>query len=374
MIAGGRYELLHVAGKGGMAEVWRAVLHDGTTTRPVAVKRILFDIQRDPAIVALFKEEARVGSQLRHPNIVRVLEFGRDESGSYFLVLEWVEGMDFLEYMRSFHATGVHVPWQAVAAFGYQALRGLTAAHERLDSRGNIRPVIHRDLSPSNLLLGIDGILKIADFGLSRATDRATMTFPNIIKGKVSYTAPELTTGQRASTLSDIYCLGVTLWESLAARKLFAGSTYTDVIRAMRAWQVPDLGKVRPDAPAALVQAIERAISKDPMQRFASAREMSSAFAAVLRTTAQPVDPSRLGASVRSAKARLAKLAPEPAPVAEPEEDSLMDSFELTIDSQVDYPSSPSAARNFRRDLSEPFTEDIDEMPTVKRPSPTLKT
>ncbi|PKN48873.1 MAG: serine/threonine protein kinase, partial [Deltaproteobacteria bacterium HGW-Deltaproteobacteria-20] len=177
MIAG-RYELLEVAGTGGMAAVWRGVLREGDKVTPVAIKRILADIARDPTVVALFQEEARVGRQLAHPNIVQVLDYGKDEAGAGYLVMEWVEGVDLFDYMRSYHAARVHVPWRAVAAIGYQTLRGLVAAHERIDDEGRRRPVIHRDLTPSNVLLGVDGVVKVADFGLARATDRATMTFP----------------------------------------------------------------------------------------------------------------------------------------------------------------------------------------------------
>lgn len=371
-LLGGRYELLEVCGKGGMAVVWRALRHHrhgGTTT--VAIKRMLVDISRDPATVALFVEEARVGAQLAHPNIVRVLEFGTDEFGSYYLVLEWVDGLDLLEYMRSFHQGGVHVPWQAAAAIALQALRGLVGAHERVDRDGKRRPVIHRDLSPSNILIGTDGVVKIADFGLARAMDRMTMTLPNVIKGKLAYTAPEVATGKKATERSDLFSLGITLWECLAARRIFPGDTNIDVFRAIQAWDFPPLRDLRPDIPADLILAIGRAMERDPNRRFATAREMAAVFAGVMRDARPHVGATALGASVSTAKQRLVAI-DQDIPITIAEAPSAVS--EVSIDVPVDFASSPSAARvGSRRTLAEQSIDDDDFTPTERRlPEPLI--
>lgn len=349
----GRYELVEVAGTGGMAAVWRGVLHEGSRTRPVAIKRILVDIARDPTVVALFQEEARVGRQLNHPNIVQVLDYGKDDAGASYLVMEWVDGLDFFDYMRSFHGARVHVPWQAVAAIGYQTLRGLIVAHERVDESGQRRPVIHRDLTPSNILVGTDGVVKVADFGLARATDRATMTFPNMIKGKVSYTAPELLYGKKADEKSDIYCLGVTMWEALAARKLFSGKNNVEVLHAIQVGTVPPLDKFRPDVPPELIHIIHRALYRDPASRWVSAREMAKPLLAFVRSIQPPVDAPRLGASVVHARQRLEAIDGEIPVVIEdkPSEESI----EISVELEVDFDASPASARPFRAELSDPF-------------------
>ncbi len=352
-IIAGRYELLEVAGTGGMAAVWRGVAREGTRTRPVAIKRILVDIARDPTVVALFQEEARVGRQLNHPNIVQVLDYGKDEAGASYLVMEWVEGMDFFDYMRSFHGARVHVPWQAAAAIGYQTLRGLVAAHERVDETGRRRPVIHRDLTPSNMLVGIDGIVKVADFGLARATDRATMTFPNMIKGKVSYTAPELLRGKKASEKSDIYCLGVTLWEALAARKLFPGSNNVEVLQAVQTGTIPPLAKYRPDVPPVFVDIIHRAVLRDPDQRWSSAREMAKSLLAFVRSIQPPVDAPPLAAGVNQARERLRAIDGQIPVVIKEKQDEK--SIEISVEVEVDFDSSPTSSRAFRAELSDPF-------------------
>ena len=355
-----KYELTRVVGRGGMAVVWRAqMIGAAGFSRPVAVKRMLFDISRDEQTRALFVEEARVGSHLAHPNIVQVLDFGQDERGVYYLVLEWIDGLDFLDYMRSYHQDKRHVPWQAVAAVAVQALTGLQAAHERLDDAGNRRPVIHRDVTPSNILLGTNGIVKLADFGLARAMDRMTTTLPNIIKGKMAYTAPELARGAKASEKSDIFSFGVTLWEALSGRRMFTGDTPLEVIQSIQAWDVPSLATLRPDAPAGLVEIIERSATKDLAKRFDSAREIAKALAAVLRPMPDPVDATRLGISVLNARQRLEVLDS----VIEVDVEMLEPEIPSSTSIEVTFDSSPASMRlnSARFDLRE------DEAPTLPR-------
>ncbi len=352
-IVAGRYELLEITGKGGMAVVWRAVDRQDPSRRVVAVKRMLGELSTDPGLVALFLEEARVGQTLHHPNIVEVIDFGTDESGAYFLVLEWVDGLDMFEYMRGFHQGKVHVPWQAVALIAHQALYGLMAAHERRDASGRALPVIHRDLTPSNILIGVDGYVKLADFGLARAMDRATMTLPHIIKGKLSYTAPEMLHGAKANERTDIYCLGLTLWECLAGKKLFAAGNQIKILEAIEQAKVPDLAAFRPDAPRPLVDAVMKAVSRNPKDRYSSAREMDGAIEEVLRSMPEPADAARLGASVRNARDRIkTPPGPEAAVVIQ---DSPEDSIEVSAELVVEYSSSPSALRSLEIELSEPF-------------------
>ena len=304
-VLAGKYELIHVAGQGGMALVWRARMHQPGGDRLVAVKRMLVN-DRDHEFAELFIEEARVGLHLKHPNIVQVIDFAADEKHGYYLVMEWVEGIDLLDFMRAFHADRRHMPWQAAVAVAQGVCLGLQGAHERVDSKGERHPVIHRDLTPGNVLVGIDGSVKIADFGLARATDRGSMTMPNTIKGKLSYTAPEIANGEQATERSDIFGLGVTLWECLAARKLFTGKSNLEVIEAIYKWEVTPLEKLRPDIPNAVLEVVKRAIARNPASRFASAREMGEALGALLRD--DPVDAGRLGATVRAARARLEQL------------------------------------------------------------------
>ncbi|MCC6646022.1 MAG: protein kinase [Polyangiaceae bacterium] len=358
-VLAGKYELLRQVGKGGMATVWRARQRGAAGfSRVVAVKRMLIDLASDPASAELFIEEARVGSQLAHPNIVEVLDFGQDEEGGYYLVLDWVDGIDLLDYMRSFHQAKRHMPWQAVAAVATQALHGLAAAHERVDDDGAPRPVVHRDVTPSNVMIGRNGVVKLADFGLARAADRLTRTLPNIIKGKLAYTAPELTRGGRASVSSDVFAMGVTLWEALAGRRMFAGTTPQEIISNIAAWRIPSLKLLRPDLPSAVVTVVEGAIVKDPVARTPSARAMLDALTRALRGLADEVDATRLSASVIAAKARLEQMDASLERELSIDDDPLSASVEIS----VDFENSPSARRASARPGS--FA---DEAPTVPR-------
>lgn len=372
-IVAGRYELLEVIGKGGMAVVWRAVDSQDPHKRVVAVKRVLDELSADPGIRALFLEEARVGQTLHHPNIVEVYDFGKDEKRAYFLVLEWVDGLDLYEYMRGFHRAQVHVSWQVATLIAHQALQGLVAAHERCDASGRAQPVIHRDLTPSNVLIGVDGVVKLADFGLARAMDRATMTLPHMIKGKLSYTAPEMLRGQKANVRTDIYCLGLTLWECLAGKKLFVGANQIKVLESVEQARVPRLEQFRPDVPRPLVAVVMKAVSRDPKDRYASAREMDASIWDLLQSVPEPLDAERLGRSVKNVRRRLQAPVPPTATVVI--QDSADDAIEVSAELVVEYASSPSALRSVDLEIIESMAlakpaAHAQPPPLKKRPPP----
>lgn len=302
----GRYELLQPAGEGGMAVVWRAVVRGaGQFARPVAVKRIHAAKGADQHFVRLFEEEARVGANLQHPNIVQIMDFGVDDHGDYYLVMEWIEGLDLHHWVRAYPRGIELTPWPLATAIGLEVLRGLAAAHDRRDDQGQLSPVYHRDVSPSNVLLGTNGTVKLVDFGLARAMDRASMTRPNVIKGKLAYCAPELVTGDRASAQSDLFALGVVLWETLAQQRLFTGKNDLEILLSVRKGEVPRLDELRSDLPGALVAAVETALEPNPLDRFESAQAMARALAAILHAQPTPVDAEPLGRSVRQARDRL---------------------------------------------------------------------
>jgi len=302
LLLAGKYELVELAGTGGMAEVFRGIAHGAAGfRRTVAIKRVLEQFGQNPEFVSMFVEEARVGSDLMHPNIVQIHDFDLDGSGRYFLVMEWVEGLNLAEYK---HVHQIHrrpTPWPLVTAAGIEVLKALSAAHERTDSHGRAIPVFHRDVTPSNILLGRNGIVKLTDFGLARAMDRARMTQPHILKGKLSYVAPEMVEGKDPSAASDVFSVGVVLWETLTGEKLFRGDSPVDVLRAVRAADVPPLDARRGDLPVDLPQVIHRALSKNPADRFSSARSMARSLANILRLTPHPTGADVIGKAVAEA-------------------------------------------------------------------------
>ncbi|MCC6873513.1 MAG: serine/threonine protein kinase [Sandaracinaceae bacterium] len=308
-----RYQLVEVAGEGGMATVWRALtLGAQGFQRPVAIKRIRSVLSRDPLFIEMFVEEARVGSGLDHPNIVQIHDFGRDEDGEHFLVMEWVEGLDLRRWSRSHKIAGWHAPWHLVTAIAMESLRGLHAAHQRTTPEGAHAPAYHRDVTPGNVLLGINGAVKLADFGLSRAMDRARITQPQMLKGKLAYLAPELIEDAMPSAQSDLFSLGAVLWEVLTGRSLFHGRNDVETLEKVAACHVPDLAALRPDLPPELSAAIHRSLAREPGARFPAAQDMARALAQLLKRVAEPTDAEPIGASVALARHRLGVADDEP--------------------------------------------------------------
>lgn len=292
-ILAGKYQLVDIAGTGGMATVWRAVQRGpGSFERFVALKVIREHLMHDETFVAMFVEEARVAAQLAHPNVVQVHDFLSDGE-RYLLVMEWVDGSSLSQHLKLLAENSIVAPWPFVAMVGLEALRGLAAAHEHRDAYGRPSPVFHRDVTPQNILVGANGQVKLSDFGLARASDRGRMTAPDIVKGKVGYLAPELTQTPDPSPQSDLYALGVVLWQALAGRKLFEGKDDVEVFLAARRGEIPPLAEVRHDLPDEIAKVVERALAFDPGDRYESAQQMARILARAMR--AVDVEPdSRL--------------------------------------------------------------------------------
>ena len=276
LIVGGRYELIEIAGRGGMADVWRGrVRGDVGFVRDVAIKQMHGSLAIQPQYVAMFVEEARVGSALQSPNISEVHDFVHDR-GNYYMVQEWIDGVDLGSWIKWHVARNEPTRWELVAAVAVGILRGLAAAHERTGPDGQTLPVVHRDVSPHNVLLTTRGMVKLIDFGLAFAPDRTQETTePGIVKGKMSYLAPEIVSGGIPSPASDQFACGSVLWEALVGRKLFDGATDYETYCRLRDCMVQPLRPLRPDVPLAFVQIIHRALTAAAGDRFPSTREMA---------------------------------------------------------------------------------------------------
>lgn len=301
-VLSGRYELLEPLGKGGMAVVWRGEQRgsDGFK-RQVAVKRIEPSYRGFDEIVEMFIEEARVGGLLQHPNIVQVYDFGVDQNGERYLVSELVRGPHLEQWVESFRKRNELPPWELVSAIAVEVLRALDAAHLHVDRQGKVSPILHRDVTPANILLDMSGVVKLADFGLARATDRRQITRPNVVKGKLSYLAPELFLGGPASTASDLFSLGVVLWEALTGKRLFQAETDLAVVQLIKEGRPGLLSRERPSLPLGLCNAVHRSLERDPLRRFPSARAMLEDLTELLRVLPRSVDARALATSFRSA-------------------------------------------------------------------------
>lgn len=286
---GGRYQLVDLVAEGGLSTVWHGVARSSEVfARPVAIKvmKRAFSTVGGPYL-SMFLEEARIGARLQHANVIQVLDFIVEATPSgptYCLVMEWVDGIDLRTMLRIEHLVGRKLSWALVATVGLRVLRGLAAAHERRLPDNTVSPVIHRDVSPQNILLALNGDIKLADFGMARARDRiAEHTAPGFVKGTLSYMAPEILTGKPATPVSDLFSVACTLWEALAGERLFHAANDVKVIELIRRCEVPPLSDKRDDLPPPLAAAIHRALAADPAARFVSARQMAHELGEILR-------------------------------------------------------------------------------------------
>src|SRR5262245_50295098 len=259
-IIGGRYQLVDQVAEGGLSTVWQGVARSSEVfARPGAIKVMKreFSMVGGPYL-AMFLEEARIGATLQHANLIQVLDFIVEAAPSgpvYCLVMEWVDGTDLKTMLRVEKEARRPLSPGLVTTIALRILRGLAAAHERRMLDNKVSPVIHRDVSPQNILLALNGDIKLADFGMARARDRiAEHTAPGFVKGTLSYMAPEILTGKPATPVSDLFSFGCTLWEALTNERLFHAKRDIDVIDMIRRCDIPPLGDKRKDLPPAMVE------------------------------------------------------------------------------------------------------------------------
>ena len=216
-----------------------------------------------------------------------------------------------------------------MTAIGVEMLEGLAAAHERRDANGDPAPVFHRDVTPQNVRVSVGGWVKLTDFGIARAMDRATMTRPNAVKGKLSYVAPEMLKGAQASERTDVFCAGIVLWEALTGERLFDAATDVQVMFAVHEAKIPPLQSKRPELPDALAHAIHRALVRDPAGRWQTAREMARARVDVMRVAPEPVDTRRIAEVVSVARVSRSSLLASPQQILKTENIELEDLDEV---------------------------------------------
>jgi len=314
----GRYVLLDRIGEGGMAEVFRAVLPGAEGfKRTFVVKRILSHLSQSPRFVDMFIREARIGALLNHPNIVQVYDFGQVD-GSYFLAMEYLRGRDVLAMIRRLRDMKRPFPI-AVAAFIAQQVAGCLAyAHALADPDGRCLDIIHRDVSPSNVMCLRAGGVKLMDFGIAKTVDDLTEnTEQGAFKGKLAYLAPERVKSERFDGRSDLYSLGVVLWEMLTCRRLFRGDSQVETFKNVLEMPIAPPSSRRPEVPASLDAVVMRAIERDPAKRYASGQAMADDLEEVLAETKfQSRQLPQLlvelfGSGVHSSQTALSSLTPE---------------------------------------------------------------
>jgi serine/threonine-protein kinase len=288
----GRYQIVGPLAAGGMAEILLARLSGPSGfERIVVVKRILPHLAREPAFVSMFLDEARIVSGIRHPNVVQVQELGH-EDGELFLVMEYLEGESASSLLKRSVARNEPLPPVLGAYIVAEACAGLHAAHELTDVDGKPQNIVHRDVSPQNLLVTYAGEVKVLDFGIAKAADRITRTEAGQLKGKFEYMSPEQCRGQDLDRRADVFSLGVVLYELTTGRRLFKRRTQLETLKAITEEPVVPPARVRADYPAALELVVMKALSRRRDDRHASASELRREIVAAI-ASARPAEDAR---------------------------------------------------------------------------------
>ncbi len=268
----GRYEVLTQLASGGMATVYAARAQGvAGFERLVAIKVLHPHLAHDEDFISMFLDEARLAARIRHPNVVGTLDISDTDGDGYFLVMEYVEGDHFGGLLRSAAKGGERLPTPVVARILMDALAGLDAAHRLADASGPLQ-LVHRDISPHNILVGNDGVARITDFGVAKAQVRLSSTRDGQFKGKLSYMAPEQAASGHADQRSDLFSMGIVLWEALTGRRLFRGENNADVLNKILNPEVPP-PSVFDAHLTAFDPVLAKALAREASDRYQSAEE-----------------------------------------------------------------------------------------------------
>ncbi|RKH08485.1 serine/threonine protein kinase [Corallococcus sp. CA053C] len=279
----GRYELVSWLGRGGMAETWHAQLVGAAgVTKSVLIKKVLPEYADDEAFISMFISEARISATLSHGNVAQVFDFGRVD-GEYFLAMEFVDGQPLHRVLKRAMKSGLTALPIPVAVFiAMEMCRGLHYAHTRTDGSGAPLGIVHRDISPDNVLVGYEGQIKIVDFGIAKARLlRGFKTAPGVVKGKYLFFSPEQARGEEVDARTDVWATGVVLYELLCGRLPVDGPPHVVMMKVAHG-EIPPLSELRPDLPAELNDIVLKALNPDQTQRFASSHAFGDALAGFL--------------------------------------------------------------------------------------------
>ncbi|MEM9189663.1 MAG: serine/threonine-protein kinase [Myxococcota bacterium] len=272
--SGQSYLHLFDLSQGGMGLVELTVRKEGKFERLYAVKRLKPASRDDPVAREMFVEEGRLAGLIQHPNVVPVLDVGEDAQGPY-LAMEYIDGVSVRELVVSANREAVPMSVQMCCRIAAQAARGLAAAHQLRDNDGSPLELVHRDVSPHNILVGFDGIVRVADFGIARALGRDHRTSTGVLKGKLGYMAPEILRFRDATPASDLFSFGIVLYEMLTLERLYGGKDDGERARRILEEPPPDVGDVRPEVPPRVQALLLRLLAKDPSHRPATAAEVA---------------------------------------------------------------------------------------------------
>jgi serine/threonine-protein kinase len=313
-----RYRVVDRLEAGGMAEVFKGeALSVQGFRKQVAIKRVLPHLAQNKNFIAMFLDEARLGARLSHANIVTVFDIGAADN-TFFIVMEFVDGCNLKALIEHFRTMGRRMPVKESVYLCMETCRGLSYAHEITDDDGNLLHIVHRDISPPNILLSKRGEIKVTDFGLAKATTQLEKTDPGVVKGKFSYLSPEAALGEPIDGRADIFALAIVLWELLAGRRLFLGETDYQTVKLVQQAKVPSLTRLNPEVDSELEALVMKGLARDPRERFQNARDFGDGLAGYLFGKQMKVTSYDIANIVKEVVERKSK-------VSKPQEASIID-------------------------------------------------
>ncbi|MCA1828538.1 MAG: protein kinase [Myxococcales bacterium] len=296
----GKYKLVKLIASGGMAEVYLARQAGAAGfEKLVCLKRILPHLARDKQFVEMFLNEARLAARLDHPNIVSIFDLG-EANGNYFIAMEFIDGPSLRAIHKLAAERGEHLPIPEICKIVSMAAGGLQYAHDLTDTNGKPLGLVHRDISPDNVLVHRNGSAKVVDFGIAKAANSSSQTRTGTLKGKVAYMPPEQLRGEGLDRRTDVFALGVVLYELLAGKRPWEGTSEVALIGKIMTEDPQPLGELRPDAPRELIDIVDKALAKDRAQRYQSCHELQADLESLVVGMGQTITPSRVSDFVKA--------------------------------------------------------------------------
>lgn len=302
-----RYTITERLDQGGMAEVFRGVAESiQGFKKNVAIKRILPSLTKNQKFVSMFLDEARLSLFLQHANIVQVFDISKTPDNAYFLVMEFVDGCNLKGLIERQKQKGKRIDIGHTVYLMIEACKALYYAHS-LEHPETNQPlgIVHRDISPPNILLSKNGEVKLVDFGLAKANSQIESTDPGVVKGKFSYLSPEAASGLPVDHRADVFAIGIILWELFTGRRLFYGDTDYQTVELVRQAKVPSIAQFNPEIEAEIEQVVRKALAKDPEDRYQNAADLGDALAQYLFSRRMKVTARDIAALVKDTQVEM---------------------------------------------------------------------
>ncbi len=318
----GQYELMETIATGGMAEVYKARMQGVEGFQKiVAIKRILPHLTDNDEFVTMFIDEAKLAAQLQHPNIIHIYDLGKIER-SYYIAMEYIDGKDLRSLLRLLEEKQTRIPLGLALYIGARLAAALDYAHRKHDLQGRAMALVHRDVSPQNVLISFDGDIKLCDFGIAKAASKASHTRAGALKGKLQYMSPEQAWGKDIDNRSDIFSLGLVLYEMVTGRKAFAGDSELSILEQVRSPRLTLPRDVDPSIPPEVERVLLKALKENRDDRYQTAADLAGDLDGILQTIRPHPGASELGSFLAEVmgreRAASAPAAPQPRPAVAP--------------------------------------------------------